>query len=135
MKINIPFEISEDIINNALVGAREGGCNYWAKSRLIKKANWEQFMPSAGRILIIGGKQAGQELYINKEYKAGQSFFDIENNHKIELFVTYEVLKKGLIIMAEKYAEHFSNLIGQNDDNVTHDVFLQCVLLGDLIYG
>lgn len=44
-------------------------------------------------------------------------------------------LAAGLKIMAEKYGRHFGDMLAENDDNVTQDVFLQCVALGEVVYG
>lgn len=43
--------------------------------------------------------------------------------------------EKGLTIMAERYGDHFGDLLKENDDNITQDVFLQCVALGEVVYG
>jgi hypothetical protein len=44
-------------------------------------------------------------------------------------------LAKGLQTMAEKYPRHFADFVAENDDADTGDVFLQCVVLGDVVYG
>jgi hypothetical protein len=44
-------------------------------------------------------------------------------------------LRAGLRLMAEKYPWHFANMLAENDDEITHDVFLQCIALKDLVYG
>ena len=42
---------------------------------------------------------------------------------------------KGLGVMAAKYPVHFHDMMQENDDAITADVFLQCCLLGDVIFG
>ena len=37
--------------------------------------------------------------------------------------------------MAEKYPRHFTDMIQEQDDATTADVFFQCVVLQDVIYG
>lgn len=37
--------------------------------------------------------------------------------------------------MAEKDPRHFGDLVSENDDADTHDVFIQHVLFGEVIYG
>jgi len=37
--------------------------------------------------------------------------------------------------MGEKYDWHLKNFIEENDDAETADVFLQCCVLGDIVYG
>lgn len=44
-------------------------------------------------------------------------------------------LRRGLELMAEKAPRHFADLLSENDDAETHDVFMQMVILGDIIYG
>lgn len=44
-------------------------------------------------------------------------------------------LRKGLRIMAEKHGRHFGDLLNENDDATTADVFLQCVALGEVVYA
>jgi hypothetical protein len=41
----------------------------------------------------------------------------------------------GLALMAKKYGKHFGDMLNENDDNITQDVFLQCVALRELVYG
>lgn len=44
-------------------------------------------------------------------------------------------LAAGFALMATKYGRHFGDFMAENEDNVTADVFLQCVALRDLVYG
>lgn len=44
-------------------------------------------------------------------------------------------IKKGLQVMADKFPKHFADVTNDNADATTGDVFLQCALFGDVIYG
>jgi hypothetical protein len=44
-------------------------------------------------------------------------------------------IESGLQVMADKYPKHFADFMSEEDDCVTADVFLQCCLFGDIIYG
>lgn len=44
-------------------------------------------------------------------------------------------LRAGLALMAEKHGRHFGDLLADNSDSITADVFLQCVALGEVRYG
>ena len=44
-------------------------------------------------------------------------------------------IQKGLQIMADQYPTHFNDLREDSADADTADAFLQCVLLGDIVYG
>lgn len=44
-------------------------------------------------------------------------------------------LQAALRIMAQSYPRHFKDLVDENDDAITHDVFGQLVIYGEVIYG
>jgi len=37
--------------------------------------------------------------------------------------------------MAEKYPRHFANFAQEAEDAETGDVFIQCCVLGEIVYG
>lgn len=37
--------------------------------------------------------------------------------------------------MAEKFPDHFGDLMSENGDSITDDVLIQCIVLGDIVYG
>jgi len=49
--------------------------------------------------------------------------------------LSFTSMCKGMELMAQDYSRHFDDLIQQNDDAITADVFLQLSLFGDVIYG
>ena len=49
--------------------------------------------------------------------------------------LTWDKMCKAIQLMAQDYTNHFDDLIQQNDDAITADVFLQLSLFGDVIYG
>lgn len=46
-----------------------------------------------------------------------------------------ESLEKGIGVFAEKVPHQFAEWLKENDDAVTGDCYLQCCLLGDVVYG
>lgn len=60
-------------------------------------------------------------------------FIDKEDGS--ESFMTWMSIQSGTNLMAEKYDWHFMDVIMENDDAVTADVWLQCVLLNEVVYG
>lgn len=44
-------------------------------------------------------------------------------------------VKIGLEKMSRDYPKHFGDFLDKNDDAITGDVFLQCCLLGKVVYG
>lgn len=44
-------------------------------------------------------------------------------------------IKRGLTVMAKKEPSHFADFVGGDYDQVTGDVFVQCCLFGEVLYG
>lgn len=53
---------------------------------------------------------------------------------KVHVIKIQDVLD-GLQLMADQYPGHWEDLVSENDDNVTQDVFLQLTVLKKLVYG
>lgn len=49
--------------------------------------------------------------------------------------ITLDDVKKGLELMRDKYPHHYADLVEENDDAITGDVFIQLATFGELIYG
>ncbi len=43
-------------------------------------------------------------------------------------------IANGLNVMASKYPRHFADFLNENADGITGDIFLQCCLLGEVVY-
>lgn len=50
------------------------------------------------------------------------------------LLLNLKTIQRGLEVMAKKYPHHFNNL-SENQDGITADVFVQCCVFGDTVYG
>jgi hypothetical protein len=57
---------------------------------------------------------------------------DKEHHGKI---LNISTIKIGLQVMAVKYPRHWQDFIQENADACTADVFLQCCLFGEVIFG
>lgn len=49
--------------------------------------------------------------------------------------ITLDNVRKGLELMQEQYPRHYADLVEENDDAITGDVWLQLAVFGDIIYG
>ena len=49
--------------------------------------------------------------------------------------ITLDDVKKGLELMRDLYPRHWADLVEENDDLITGDVWLQLTVFGELIYG
>jgi hypothetical protein len=90
------------------------------------------------------GEWSGEEpAYYQPEFWLGGGRYsakfdresDNEGDGKGRATFDSAALVNGLRLMAEKEPRHFADFMQENDDAVTGDVFLQCVLLKAVIYG
>lgn len=44
-------------------------------------------------------------------------------------------LRRAFKLMAERYGEAFGEFMSENEDAITADAFLQCLALGEVVYG
>lgn len=49
--------------------------------------------------------------------------------------ITIADVRNGLKLMRDKYPYHFADLVSENDDLYTGDVWLQLAVFGEVIYG
>ena len=49
--------------------------------------------------------------------------------------ITMDDVRKGLELMRDKYPRHYADLMEEDDDLITGDVWLQLAVFGELIYG
>jgi hypothetical protein len=123
MKVSI--HVPNSRIADMLVGAFEGGSNYWLESCQCEKSANTKF---------IGGEDYYSPIYADCLYGEVICFTDEEDGNRI-FKLNSDVLENGLRIMAEIAPKHFGDMISENDDATTADVFLQCCLFGEVIYG
>lgn len=121
--ITISVDIETESVRNLLITAiHKGTSSYWCKFGLLTK----QVLPNKP----IKSPWVDYPLY----------GYGIVNAHLINdddtvLTLSQATIKRGLKAMAEKYPLHFGNFMRDRWDAETADVFLQCCLLGDLVYG
>ncbi len=111
--------ISSQSVSNLLCCAFEGGVGYWCQLTRYT-------LDDSGILDYDSLTDTDQDL----EW----AVVDLHSNREAHT-VTHRKLQHGLGIMADKYPEHFDRLIQGVYDSTTGDVFLQCALFGEIIYG
>ena len=112
VKVKVEHTFNKDAIESLLVGAFEGGSNYWI--RWVKPV------------------QEGVDFY-DAPFGYGVRVRADDETHSRLLNMT--AIEKGLQLMADTQPRHMADLLNQNDDATTSDVFLQLCLFGYLVYG
>jgi len=121
--------LTEDDVENMMVGAWEGGSNYWAHvgSKMMNKiyAKTEDMNdePTVNRVLMA--VQRGLPVKVR----------DADNPSEVLGTLTPKSWAKAEKLMVKNHRRHFADIIGENDDATTADVFFQLAVLGDVVYG
>ena len=130
MQITVNLDIPTQRIADLMVTAFEGGSGYWRHASDVALAVPDRapgtiyyadpaFWDGGGQIIVRYDDPDKDD----EGESTGRKVFGLTQ------------LAKGLQIMAEKYPRHFADFVAENDDADTGDCFLQCVILGEVVYG
>lgn len=122
-------------VADMLVSAFEGGSNYWYFIKRFVKPSAKitpiypdlevirhvDYPINEGGALIITAPADGEVGKDDPHY----------GPHRLDL----ESIRRGLAVFASKEPRHFGDLLAENDDATTADVFLQCCIFGEVIFG
>jgi hypothetical protein len=123
-------EISKDIVERVIVGAIEGGSNYWyflsqEAVDTIKSTTKEMHSEPLAMRLVESVKR-GYKIPIN----------DYENVDEVLGHISLKTMGKRTEKLIKDghglYLEHFSN---ENDDATSADVVFQYWVMGELVFG
>ena len=138
LKLKVDMEIPILRLADLLCEGFEGGVGYWAQI-----INYDEPKILKYSMDTLGGSQ-NPHIYKHIDYPlndGGAVYIkvvdDYEDRDAINVIyrLDYEACMRGLKIMQEKYPRHFANWISETDDAETGDVFIQCAVLGDVVYG
>ena len=130
VELNIPDERLHDVFCNAMYASRDF---------IIISEEWDKIEAHWKSKLNKDVREAHPEPYIERKMwayiEAGKSiaFYDEYQEQFCEL--SWHRVVDGTAKMAKDYDWHFMNIITEDDDATTADVWLQCVLLGEVVYG
>ena len=124
------LETQHDIrLQYLLCNALEGGSNYWYRidrfnypegksDKDVEFAHLEVPFMKGGSLLISTNGE-----HPNPDRKDGKWTLNLVK------------LREGWVTMRHKYPTHYDNAVRENDDAETGDVYLQCCLFGEVIFG
>lgn len=122
--------ISADAVRNLLTSAFEGGSNYWymITRKIVPRGIECRYLSDVplvkGGTLVFTTEAAGDEAMLADDGKSLKVFR-----------LNRLAIQVGLTVMAAKFPKHFADIVTEDCDQNTADVFLQCCLFGELIYG
>lgn len=130
--MKLEFEVSDEVIGDLLVNAFEGGSNYWYKI--------EKYQRPTGAADTWAYRVDKRKVFQHVDYPMNVGgalvITSTEEPEKGEFVLTRQKLYEGMRKLAnsEPYRFHFFDVLTENDDATTADVFLQFALFGDVIY-
>ena len=129
-------ELTESQARDLLVGALEGGSNYWYQivgHKFPVGVKYEDFQP--------GGQFTTAEYYHPEQlipFVQGCTTLvetsDDPNESQIKR-LHKGALELGAIILKKKYPHHLSAAMLGEDDADTADAYFQCCLFGEIVFG
>jgi hypothetical protein len=124
------LKLEQNIFENVIIGALEGGSNYWYCIGDLDRTNFIKGESPAMNIAI--------QLFNNPEYKL--KIYDIESAEDPEEMdflgdVTQASMIKAFELMANKYPEFLERILDEENDADDDDVFFQLATMGEVIYG
>lgn len=109
-------------INYLLVDALEGGSNYWYLIKdLPKKREGEIITEAILRFLT----EEGGHLNI----------YDLEDEDELLGTLTLDSMLEAFDLMEENWPTHYADILRENVDATTADVWFQLAVMKDLIFG
>lgn len=134
--ILVPLTVDYDKVANAFIGVIESGYSPWLHS--FQPAG-DDLSRSLRRALQLNDRIWYAEASYWRDGGAAVLKFDRaeddEGTGKGEITLSKAEITLGLALMGHKAPKHFSDLVNETDDAITHDVFAQFCVLGDIIYG
>lgn len=123
--------VSTELVRDLLVTAFEGGSNYWVAEVHIARLPagmrrkdypyWHAELP-----LVNGGKVRFHDLN-----GPDHRWCDSIGYYTLD----FDGILKGLAAMRLKYPDSWKEAIDGTFDAITADVFLQCCIFGEVVYG
>lgn len=136
-RINMTATVDWSKITNAITGSVEGGYSSW-----MHRLSYERSQPSMN---LAEAARGGEHTvwYNDPGFWIGGGVAEVRFDKPDEdegagtgrMTIGRADLRRGLSLMAEKAPRHFADLLNENDDATTHDVFMQMVVLGEIVYG
>jgi len=123
----VSVHVSFQRIADTMVSAFEGGSKYWCGG-LVEAKQEKDF-----DIWYADPKFWALPNFEVTFHHDGLTSDEGANDHTTHIGPFN--LKRGLTIMSNKYPSHFADMLNEEGDANTGDVLLQCVVLGDVIFG
>lgn len=113
--INVPVKVQPHTVYDLLI---DGDWHYW-----VETVRWRTGYSAADDADILTEAAKGEAVwfYVDTQLRP----FQLDGTK----------IQRGLELMARDYPHHWHDVVTQNQDAITGDVFLQLCLFGEVRYG
>jgi len=118
-EVQVRTELSAETIGQILASALNEASVYW-----INHVKWKWPVGATPRMNLTS---------LLFEHGGAVHIWQLEE--KTPCVLDVDAVERGLKIMSEKYPNHMTDLVTENDDAMTADALLQCCLFGDFKYS
>ena len=135
----LTFTVTEEIdandLMNLLVNAFDSGAtNYWAgRAEVVLPDDFDvhkiPWLKNPGEWATV------QKTYIAPFVEGGKVILFDNEEEGTEYILDLKAIARGVEVMSTKYKRHWHDFRNENDDAETADVFVQCCVLGDIVFG
>jgi hypothetical protein len=138
VKIKTTIQVDRQRLSNLLCCAFEGGSNHWYRIEEYNAPKDENLFHSMGmcetfRSLDYPLSEGGSLLV--SDFQIAEDVKESALPDGKPVLLNLDRLCKGLSVMIEKYPRHYADFKDENEDAYTGDVFLQCCIFGEVVYG
>ena len=135
LSVEVKQEVTFQRISDLLCSAFEGGSNYWYCIEKYQKPTAFTFFGDSLDLVREGEDPTETFRYLTYPLNKGGKVYITTDDEDKEYILNLDSIKRGLKVMARDYPRHFNEFLQENDDASTGDVFLQCCLFGEVVYG
>jgi hypothetical protein len=128
--MSIIINLTDQQHENLIIGALEGGSNYWYHLTKNAVAIVNKLCPADKKdeplsIRFWAAIKAGAVIPIN----------DRENSKEELGEISLTSIEKGEQLLADKSPHHLADILSEDGDAITDDVWFQYCTLGEIVYG
>ena len=126
--ITVTTEIAAERLAGLLCSGFEGGCGYWCQITGYRK-------PAAPVPHFTGDDTVYKHIDYPLCEDGAVLCRDVEDDERGVLVLDLAAIKRGLALMPTKAAYQWGRFVADDYDADTGDAFIQCCLLGEVVYG
>jgi len=125
-----------------LISALEGGSNYWYFLGDLSMIPEKGYSPKSKEMKeeLEKNDQGMIDCLVNRVWEAVQNgaevpVFDAEDPEEKLGVISKKSMANAVKLMIKDYPNHLGDVLTEQDDAETGDVFLQLAVMGDIVFG